>query len=55
MSLVERDATTIKTDTKETSNELHEPATIWRNDRGLANTKNSLIWADIDSNERRSQ
>jgi hypothetical protein len=33
MSIVERDATTIKTDTKETSNDLHEPATIWRNKR----------------------
>jgi hypothetical protein len=33
MSIVERDAATTKTDTKETSNELHEPATIWRNER----------------------
>jgi hypothetical protein len=32
MSIVERDATTTKTDTKEPSNELHEPATIWRNE-----------------------
>ena len=46
--------------TKEASDALHEPATIWRNerkprlDRGLANAKSSLIWTDINSNERAS-